>query len=777
MKGNIKMKTSSHIIKKFTTIIILLFLVTLIGLREKFKHEKTYISNTPYTASDFSFKVTPENLGIKVKIGNDNFNFPGGNNSQVSQVQIKDTSATWIYSEKKTKVSVTKKKDYLEIKYDLLNQSANNLSLPQLWGDEYFLPIGEGKRIPANNSSWKKYFEENQNMSMTETLSMSFLSATQKNIAATLIMENNYNKSLEMISHDHTMGFQINTENSPNNQKSYVYRVYFSKPDPTNIAKVYKQYKMENHEFKSLVDKEAVNPNVKKMLGAPHFYFWQSRILTLTDINWNKLRTQTECDIFKHMTSLLNKYSEDGGEAFQGALNSLKDGEAYEYEKNIILNGMNNTLAYPDFYHPDIFSNLNKEDLNFLNETQMDIPSEKRFTINKKLLKKALQDSLSQLESWGQSRSTDVIKDMKKNGINKAWIGLSNWNQGLINPQFIQEAKKSGYAIGPYDSYQSIHENPSLDWNTASFHNNQDVFDNKTIMNKYGEYIPGFLGKGRKVNQTLIDNETKYRLQHILTPNIPYNSWFLDTDGAGEIYDDFNPQHPTSIIQDIKARKDRASMLMNKGLIVGTETGNDYFSDSMVFAHGIETPVIAWSDPDMRENKDSPYYVGGYASMDDGIPERYGKPIPIKPEYHTLYTSPEFSIPLYKLVYNDSVITSHHWEWGSAKIKGEESDRRIKEYLYNTPPLLHLNKELWDTNKEDIIKNSRNWEKFQEQAIKSEMTEFSYIDNNPLFQKTAFGSKLYVIANFTNNVQLYNKHKILPHTALIMNNGEATTIS
>ena len=47
---------------------------------------------------------------------------------------------------------------------------------------------------------------------------------------------------------------------------------------------------------------------------------------------------------------------------------------------------------------------------------------------------------------------------MKEAGIEKAWIGLPNWEQGFMQPNFVTKAKEMGYLVGPYDSYHSIHE-------------------------------------------------------------------------------------------------------------------------------------------------------------------------------------------------------------------------------------------------------------------------------------------------------------------------------
>ena len=37
---------------------------------------------------------------------------------------------------------------------------------------------------------------------------------------------------------------------------------------------------------------------------------------------------------------------------------------------------------------------------------------------------------------------------MKEAGIEKAWIGLPNWEQGFMQPNFVTKAKEMGYLVG-----------------------------------------------------------------------------------------------------------------------------------------------------------------------------------------------------------------------------------------------------------------------------------------------------------------------------------------
>jgi hypothetical protein len=177
----------------------------------------------------------------------------------------------------------------------------------------------------------------------------------------------------------------------------------------------------------------------------------------------------------------------------------------------------------------------------------------------------------------------------------------------------------------------------------------------------------------------------------------------------------------------------------------------------------------------MRENKTSPYYVGGYWSAGGGTPERYSKTVPIKKEYKPIYIDPVYNLPLYKLVYNDAVITTHHWEWGSLKIQDEIGNRMLTELLYNVPPLYHIDKESWQKNKEMITSYLKVWSPFHEQAVNQPMTSFEILSQDRLVQRTTFGDHLQVIVNYSNQDFAYNKQQIHAKTAVIYNEDAMTT--
>jgi hypothetical protein len=68
--------------------------------------------------------------------------------------------------------------------------------------------------------------------------------------------------------------------------------------------------------------------------------------------------------------------------------------------------------------------------------------------------------------------------------------------------------------------------------------------------------------------------------------------------------------------------------------------------------------VIGRGDPDLQRNKQSPYYLRAWWPPDG--PAAMTKQVPLKPTYRKYYLDPRFRIPLYQVVFNDSVIATHH---------------------------------------------------------------------------------------------------------------------
>ena len=726
------------------------------------------INETPsFQYSDFSFDVTPETGEIVVeKDGvkeSASLPFP---KKKVVNVKRTDHLVSWSYPDDKMEIKIEKKKYYLDI--TLKSDGAKQFEWPKVSANSYTLPLWEGKRISADDSYWKELLKD-EDFSFIESFSMRFFALDKPKYSIVYIADNMFNDTIRFNTDTNIQFSFIHQFPSINKNNEYGFRLYVTDPDPTQIAQVYKNYIKEKGEFKTLEEKAKENPNIKKLYGAPHIYLWNEDAITFENIHWDRLKKQLDEHFTTWMEQLL-KHTEDGSTEFETVINELNKQDYFDqYQKNVIVRALNRVLKLEELYNEAVFPNPDLESKGLLEKGVSHLSEQELYTLNKQLLKSKLKDATDDIENWGKQDSTNLIEGMRQSGIKHAWIGLPNWSNGLMNPGMVKEANDLGYLIGPYDSYHSIQENASKDWNTASFED-KSLYEKATITNEHGEKIKGFLGRGRKLNPTLSLPSVKQRIDSILQNGIPFNSWFVDCDATGEVYDDYSPDHITTQEQDLKARLQRMDYIgKEKRMVIGSEGGNDFASNVIAFAHGIETPVIKWGDEDMRKNKTSPYYVGDYWSSTGTTPERYSKTVPIKPLYQHIYIDPAYSLPLYKLVYNDSVITTHHWEWGSMKIKDEVGNRMLSELLYNVPPLYHIDKDIWKSNKDMIVSYVNTWSAFHQKAVTKPMTSFKVLSEDRSVQCTEFGEDMKVIVNFSNKSFKYKNEEIKGKTAVIYN--------
>lgn len=643
--------------------------------------------------------------------------------------------------------------DYLQV--DFKSADTAHLSWPKVETkiSAFTIPLHQGKYIPVQDEKWQAHFAKNPLVSGAQDLSMQFFAANFKAKALVYVIRNMFNNELEFYTHQGALALQFKHEFPATvKDKQFGFRIYLVNNDPVAIAKTYKKYVEEQSPILTLTEKARDNDNIRKLYGAPHIYIWNNEYLVNDDIkNWkllkDKIIEESAVNITenpnnstnppRHIFELFQHQNAEAGKAFLAEFSEFKkDGYSSKYHQNLFLSALNEALKS---------GGLSKESLNS----------------SYPLCFKAIQD-------WGGAPLA-MLDEMQAAGIKNAWLGLNDWEAGEIHPEFVLKAKDKGYLIGPYDSYHSMHPPGKEVWITAKFEDTT-LYNRAYVLNKNGKPARAFLGKGRKLSPVLAMPAVKQRISGLMKgPAHEFNSWFIDCDGTGEILDDYTPGRMTSEQQDLEARLQRMAWIRDQyKLVIGTEVGNDYAANTIAFGHGMTTPVIAWSDPDMRKNKNSKYYIGAYYASDGGVPGRYALQAPLKDEYLYIYFDSRFNIPLYQLVYNNSVITSHHWECGSLKVPGEIKNTELKEILYNVPPMYHLNQSEWAKYKGIISKHVKVFSKTHALAVQQEMTGFNWLTKDRLVQRTVFGKTMEIIANFS-NVPFTTQGKIIPAHALLIN--------
>lgn len=659
-----------------------------------------------YRGMDFDYEVNPENFSITFYTKDkapDAIPVTSPSASRlVEQYEKQEDAISWRYPADHISVSLKPVDDYLSVTLISETTQDNAFAWPEISADSYYLPLGEGKRVPADDPIWKEYLS-GQEFSVLEKLSMPFWASPAGEYAVLFVMETPFHTQMNF-GQEGNLAFSINNEYPAiDDSRERRFRIYLTDNNPVNAAKLYRNYVIEQGNFVTLEQKAQKNPNIRKLYGAPFIYLWGERVIAPEDLNWPAFRAAAGSPVMNYLGTFAAET--EVGEEYKAVMEEIQTQDyVAEYQKNVICNYLSSLLPRPDFYSKDVFTASNsaldsllkpgyektdyeKPDYENLSETD-------RIQVNKSALAASLPEVFHDAQSWMDKDTVGLIREMKESGLSQAWIGLNSWEQAYAKPELVRAAADSGYLIGSYDSYHSIHEPGNEQWITAAF-DDHSLYDGATVSGRNGKKISGFQGVGRKLNPTLALPAVMDRMADIMGSGLPFNSWFIDCDATGEIYDDYTPEHITTQQQDMKARLERMAYICDTyDMVVGSEGGNDFAASTIAFAHGIELPSFSWMDADMKTNKDSEYYIGKYYNPKGGVAEHFSKRIPIKDRYRTLFADPGYDIPLYKLVYNDSVITSYHWDWSTFKIKGLTGQRMLREVLYNVPPMYHLDAEI-----------------------------------------------------------------------------------
>jgi hypothetical protein len=366
---------------------------------------------------------------------------------------------------------------------------------------------------------------------------------------------------------------------------------------------------------------------------------------------------------------------------------------------------------------------------------------------------------------WGDGLSVKMMDRLAAAGLDRLWLGLDSWQGGFLHPAAVRKAKQLGYLIATYDSYASIHhpDEPET-WETAQF--DLRLYETGAVLGPDGKPKPGFQRKGYRLSPIAAKPYVSERVTRLMS-DLPerFNSWFIDCDAYGDLQDDYSPDHPMTERGDMQARLDRMAWIRDTyGLVIGSERGAAYAAPALHFAHGMMTPVIGWGDPDLQKDKQSPYYLGAWWPPDG--PQVMMKHVPLKPKYRTPYFDPRFRLPLYQTVFHDSLITTHHWGYASLKFADQVQTVALLELLYNVPPLYHLNLDEFDKHEARISAHYRFFSPLHRELATQPLTDFTWLTPDRLVQRTVFGDRVELVANFTSRSFPYKGTALPPHSLL-----------
>ena len=696
---------------------------------------------------------------------------------------VKQTSSEMFFTRNNFRINVAVKSNVINISFTLLTRllktEQEQITFPVIKkANSFLLPMLEGRDIPALDPKWIHYLTNTANkdnrLSGTADLSMQFLTAGFGGKSIFYLINNIFDNQFWFSGTSHLeMSFSHNF-NGLNEGVPFGFQMQVTQDSPNAIAYLYRTYKMKQKQFVTLKQKAKLVPNVEKLYGAPFIYLWGDELIGKDHVHWKKLQRfmrqqlKSKAQNPTHYFSLLSMKDKKNNPLEQFIEEKwLCDEAEANIDSMFKVLILDSTLWNADIFHSIKLNHLARE---LINRGVNKLSATDKIELNKNLIQSAYSNYIDPVDEWGNGVSLWMLKQLKGIGLHSAWLGLDDRMDGIYHRDVIKQAVKDGYLIAPYDSYNSVQKPGVNSWGTALFKNDK-LYTNATIVQQNGKLLTGFLGRGHTLNSSFAMPELQYRLKQTLSIyQTPFNSWFFDTDGAGALYNDFSKKHPLSEAQDANNRLARMKWaIKHYHLVVGTEDGKDYSATVAVFGHGLVSQGI-W-DKQMRRDKLSKYYLGNYWSP-FGIPPRYNKLAPIKPILRYIYFNPRFEVPLYALVYHDSIITSDHWEYGTLRFPQEQKNNILKTFLYNYPPLLHLDRKSWKREKKLLRRYLPVWSKWHKYLADKQLIYFSYLKNNKLLQKTDFSGNVSVIANFSNKTLAVLRIKIPGKSVLILQDGK-----
>ncbi|WP_051872359.1 glycoside hydrolase [Streptomyces sclerotialus] len=352
---------------------------------------------------------------------------------------------------------------------------------------------------------------------------------------------------------------------------------------------------------------------------------------------------------------------------------------------------------------------------------------------------------------WGDGRSKEAVERLKKLGISRMWLGYDADGEPMTK-EAVAAAKKAGYLVGPYDSWDNAQDPGTADTSVAKWPDR--LWPDGCVHDADGKPEGGFGGRGCYLSsQALADAEPDHhyladRLKGMSSNGV--NSYFLDVDATGELFRDHTPAHPMTQAEDRANRLQRMRGVSGGGLsggrpfVLGSESAGSWANQVIDFSHGSSTPV---HDGLWKAERDKKTW-GGY--WPKGRPGMFFKPATLDKSVAKAMFDPTYRVPLYETVLHDSVVSTDRWELSLYKLPEQKRDRALLAMLYNTPVNLALDGTVLDEHGKEIAEMQRFFAGIQKAAGTEAMTDFRTLTADRTVQRTTFGGRggLEITANF-----------------------------
>ncbi|MCU0118393.1 glycoside hydrolase [Pseudomonas sp. B2M1-30] len=591
--------------------------------------------------------------------------------------------------------------------------------------------LAEGHYVPAGDARWQGFLLDQGEFNTTQDLSLPLWGVDHGRFTLNWMLSNSYNNRLSFSADGKALALAARHQfTSLDPRAALTFTLSLGDADPLAGAKRYRQWLIDNRQYEPLSDKLRKTPEAKKLLGASHVYLWGNDLLGPADVrSWPAL--------LKRLGSTDALASELRGSFDAETLQILSRAKAPldRYQQTTLLRGLNAAL-----------NQRARSGWQAVAEPDMQALADGYGRVRGEVAKTFADALITTPERWGSTLSPVTIEQLQAAGLTRLWLGLGEgWEGGLWHPETVRQGVAAGYLLAPYDSYETAltsTENP--DWTTAHLGARANL--ECAVVLSSGAFKSGFQQSGHYTRPQCVRPLLEARIKAVQA-RAGFNSWFLDAYATGMLFDSYGPGATMTQAQNAEGNVD-ASRWVNETLQLpaGSEDGNATTARGVLFAHGMQTPVIGWGDPDMSKNPKSPYYVGRW--FPNERPEVFFKTVPLKEPYRTVHFAPQTRLPLYQAVFHGSVITTHHWLFDSLKLSNVRVENELTQLLYNVPPLYHLSADTLQQRLPLIARQDAFFRPLHERLATQALTGFQWLSEDRQVQQTTFADGTRLLANF-----------------------------
>jgi hypothetical protein len=354
---------------------------------------------------------------------------------------------------------------------------------------------------------------------------------------------------------------------------------------------------------------------------------------------------------------------------------------------------------------------------------------------------------------WGDGKSLAMLDKLDKLGIKHALINYNAspvQNGFNVDKDYVHMAESMGYLIGPYDNFDNAvnpkkSDNITLGWPKY-------LWPEACIRDVNGSILTGYANRGCYLSSEALrlrESKEKNIANHIEAMLAKGdNSLFLDYDAAYPLYEDYSKQHPMTSVQDLNNRLERMRYISStKKLVLGSERGLAWSAGVIAYNNGAFLTFSQAFWPIFQEDKKQ-FRLGWPIKALRALFKPYNAP----DEFIHANYNPRYRLPLYEVVFHDSVISTDRSELSELKILATRQVKALLQNLYNIPPIWVLDKKTLDKIQNYFSEYYNFFSPLHQMAGLEALTQFEWLTDDRLVQRTQFGNRVMLTANFSNKL-------------------------